>query len=222
MTIHQPLPCPSSSAQSINHYSSSPLYPGRLLVLALTTAVVRTVTVVRVDVTTGAGAGGVLMSVSLLWMGGSTVVAPPGVGVPVPTVRVTVSTTVSVITAQTVGVEGVVPGRPGVTEVPGTVGGVAGAVVSGELGVGVAVGGTSVGGTSVAGVLSLPGGVPGLPGVVPVVSGLPGVGVTVDGGVWTMVVVSLPEEGVSGPPGMLGVGIVVGGTSTVTVVPLLP
>lgn len=194
----------------------------------------RTVTVVRVDVTTGAGAGGVLMSVSLLWMGGSTVVAPPGVGVPVPTVRVTVSTTVSVITAQTVGVEGVVPGRPGVTEVPGTLGGVAGAVVSGEpgvvsgeLGVGVAVGGTSVGGTSVgvtsvAGVLSLPGGVPGLPGVVPVVSGLPGVGVTVDGGVWTMVVVSLPEEGVSGPPGMLGVGIDVGGTSTVTVVPLPP
>lgn len=223
----------------------------------------RTVTVVRVDVTTGGGGGTAPVSLGLLgllWMGGSTVVAPPLPGVlPVPTVRVTVSMTVSVITAQTVGTDWVevVSGRPGVVagDVPGGVVGVLGGpggVVSGELGVGgVAV----VGGTSVAVVLSLPEGVPGvpgvpgvtgvvsglpgvvpvvsglpgvvpgLPGVVPVVSGLPGVGVRVrvGGTPPVTVVVSLPEEGVSGPPGTLGVGVA-GGTSTVimVVVPLLP
>lgn len=161
-------------------------------------------TVVRVDVTTPP----VWLLVLLLacW--------------PVPMVSVTVSTTVSVMTAQTVGADGV-PGRPGV---PGVLLGVP--VVSGDPGVGVAVGGTSVDGTPVAVVLSLPEGVAGTPGVpgvprVTVVSGVPGVGVTV-GGTTTMVVVSLPE-GVSGVPGMLGVGVLVGGgTSTVRVVVSLP
>lgn len=49
-------------------------------------------------------------------------------------------------------------------------------------------------------------------------AGVPGVGVAV-GGISTVVVVSLPD-GISGPPGMLGVDIVVGGTSMVTVVSL--
>lgn len=168
----------------------------------------------------------------MLWTGGNTVVSSPGVGVstaggvvlllPVPTVRVTVSTTVSVIAAQTVGNDEVPVVR---VRVP--VGGISAVVslpaggvleVSGLPGVGVPVGGTSTV------VVSLPDG-----GVLEL-SGLPGVGVPVggtsavvvvslpEGGTSTVVVVSLPEGG--GVPGTLGVGVSVGVITVTMVVPL--
>lgn len=228
---------------------SPPPYPGVVVALgcsgSLTTAVVRTVTVVRVGGTTG---GETTFSVVVLWtgVGNNTVVSTGGVStagaVPVllpcwpvlPMVSVTVSTTVSVMAAQTVGIDGVpvvrVPVGGGTSAVVVVVslpegGGVPDGVpgVSGLPGVGVPVGGTST-----VAVVSLPEG--GVPDGVPGVSGLPGVGVSV-GGTSTVVVVSLPEGGTStvvvvslpeggDVPGTLGVGVSVGGITVMMVVPL--